>query len=210
MEPLRKFLAQEHAGATVEYVALMPLFLFLTFFIMEISIAVFSVGSAEKAVQAGARLILVSDPVVNTIADCSANPTNLRVLNCPNASTNPPGQPCSAGCQSFSPVVCAGGTVSPCNSANFTILLNRMRSISPLIQASNVTVTYAYAGLGYVGGPTVPRVTVTVSGVAYGTVMTSLMTRIYNLVRRTPNVLTNLPPITVTMTGEDLTTAGAS
>jgi len=95
-----------------------------------------------------------------------------------------------------------------------------MRSISPLIQAANVTVTYANAGLGYVGGPTVPRVTVTVSGVAYGTVMTSLMTAISNLVtrifsvaRRTPTtspVLTNLPAISVTMTGEDLTTAGAN
>jgi len=111
MGAITKFLRQDHAGATIEFVALMPLFLFLTFFVIEISIAVLSVGSAEKAVQAGARLALVSDPVVLTNSVCTAA-TSLRLINCPlNANTNAPGSPCtSGGCENFATVTCAGGS----------------------------------------------------------------------------------------------------
>src|SRR6185295_1695695 len=107
-------------------------------------------------------------------------------------------------CRTYSDVLCTGGSGGSCNNANFTTVLNRMRNISPLIQAANVTITYANANVGYLGGPTVPRVTISVANVPYGTVMTSLITRIYNLVRRTPTTLTNLPTISATMTGEDL------
>jgi hypothetical protein len=81
------------------------------------------------------------------------------------------------------------------------------------IQNSNISISYSYVEMGYAGGPLVPRVTVTVTGVPYPTVMTSLVSRLFAyaaaiLKTPVPAGLTTLPPITVTLTGEDQNTAG--
>src|SRR5712675_1195948 len=163
METCRTFVKRECGGATVEFVALMPAFLLLTFFIFEIIVAVMWVGTAEKAAQLGARLAIVSDYAVTTLT--STPPT----LNLASASTYLPGSQCGGTpdkCTPFATQTCNGNVAtSPSNpcSATFTTVVNRMSSISTLIQAKYVTITYSYAQLGFVNGRIVPRVTVTLS-----------------------------------------------
>jgi len=221
MESCRTFLKREHASSTVEFVALMPLFLFLTFFIFEISVAVLSVGMAEKAVQVGARLAIVSNSAVTTLTPTTAN--------LPKLSTNPPGTLCTVGAttnclSAWSPATCTGGTGGQCDTTNclgatkscFNVIVDRMTTIYPTITAANVSITYSYAGLGFVGGPVVPRITLTLgppgTAIAYDSVTTNLMVAFFSLINRTSTAspLVNLPTISVTMTGEDLNTAGAS
>jgi len=190
---------------TVEFVALMPAFLFLTFFVFEIMVAVLWVGTVEKAVQLGARLAIVSNYAVTGLAPNQKNAV---------AAGYVPGAHCSqGGCVGFTVRTCSGGSIGDCNAANFNVLVNRMRSIAGLIQPQNVTITYDYIGLGFAGGPIIPRVTLTVQNVPYGAVVTTIMATFFRAATGNPSAispLTNLPTVTATFTGEDLNTAGAS
>src|SRR5262245_41917131 len=200
----------EHAGVTVEFVALMPAFLLLTFFILEVAVALTWIGTAEKAVQLGARLAVVSNYAVGGLA-----PTNTNAL----AAGHLMGQPCSAGaCTAFAMQTCIHGTSGQCDATNFNAIVDRIRScstcsgISSLISAQYVTITYSYVGLGYAGGPLVPQVTVQVAGVPYGTIVTTLLGNFFKRASGNQSYssgLTNLPTITVTLTGEDQSSAGA-
>jgi hypothetical protein len=225
----REFLRDKGAGVTVEFVVLMPSFLLLTLFILEIAIAIFWVGTAEKAAQLGARLALVSDYAASrTYAGAPVDETTRYVL-----ATGPYvyGQNCNVGaCVPFETMTCTGGSGGDCRAGScfgdpdmrtcFQVIADRIRSpnypnaayrgLMSSIQNNNITVSYSYVGLGYAGGPLVPRVTVTVTGVPYPTVITSIVSRLFAFIlgAAAPPGLTTLPPITVTYTGEDQSTAG--
>jgi hypothetical protein len=82
-----------------------------------------------------------------------------------------------------------------------------MQGIFPKVLASNVTISYAGTGLGFAGGPVVPSVTVKISGVPYGTLLNTIMSNFMAKGGTTGNPFSaNLPDISVTMTGEDLST----
>jgi hypothetical protein len=204
----RKFMTDHSGGVAVEFVALLPAFVFLTFFIFEIFVAVFLVGTVEKAAQLGARLAIVSNTAVTGL------PTDYALRSTAYAY----GQPCSAGAcgtggTGFTTRTCAGGSGGACDGPNFTVIVNRMRGIASIIQPQNVTIEYAYVGLGFAGGPIVPRVTVTVQNVPYGLFVTTILDGFIRLAtdnQTTTLGLTNLPMITATYTGEDLSSLGAS
>jgi TadE-like protein len=228
----RIFINDRQGGVAVEFVALVPAFIFLTMFIFEIFIAVFWVGTAEKAAQLGARLAIVSGHAVTGLPTTYAKRTGYVY-----------GQLCSAGAcgatgTGFATVSCTGPNIGNCDPALcpgrtvtcFQDIVNRMRGIASFIQPANVTITYEYVGLGFAGGPVIPRVTVTVgvtpasvtpSGVGqpvpYGLFMTNMLSGFMSLATCNPFVtcspsaspLTNMPTVTATFTGEDLSTAGA-
>jgi hypothetical protein len=82
--------------------------------------------------------------------------------------------------------------------------MSEMRRIfGQAISDGNLTVTYNYVGLGYAGGPFVPSVTVTLSGVQFGMFMGFLS----GLAGAGDSLLV-LPDISATLTGEDLSSAG--
>jgi hypothetical protein len=216
--PITRFFRSEKAGLTVEFVAVIGPFLLISFFIMEVLVAMDWVGTAEKAAQLGARLAVVSTPAVTTgacpVAGGSIGAGLLPLVNCkPVAGAF--GQPCPGNCAGWTtnPISCAGGSGGSCVAANFTTIVNRMIGISPLLkqgcaQASpgcHVTITYANSNLGFAGGPTIPDVTVKISGVPYGAVMTTIIGKFFGA----NNVLTVLPDISVTLTGEDLNSLGS-
>ena len=197
--PFTSFVKDESAGATVEFIAVMGPFLLLTFFIFEVIIAALWVGTAEKAAQLGARLAVVSNFAVTSLTPSMTNP----LVDTSHAY----GQACPAACSSpsFATATCVHGTGGVCDAANFTTLVTRMQAISSLVQSQYVTITYSYVGLGFAGGPIIPSVTVTLAGVPYGAVVTTLLGRFFG----GASPLVTLPTITVTLTGEDLSTAGA-
>jgi hypothetical protein len=210
----RTFIGSEAAGATVEFVALMPAFLLLTFFIAEVLIAVLWIGTAEKAAQLGARLAVVSNYAVTSLS-----PTT---LNQPKTANDPPGKNCDTGCAAFASASCDGSAMAaPCDATNFNAIVSRMQNIATLVQAQYVTITYAYTGdpmsgaggLGFAGGPIVPSVTVKLHGIPYNTVATAILANFFKKAagdNTATSPLTNLPDISVTLTGEDLSSAGAS
>src|SRR5262245_45196405 len=98
MLSIRRFAWDRRGSITVEFVALMPAFLFLTLFIIEIGVAIFWAGTAEKAAQLGARLAIVSNRAV-TVA-------NLPLLNAVSGG-HFNGDYCAAGgCVQFATVSC--------------------------------------------------------------------------------------------------------
>lgn len=214
----RRFIRDRRGGVGVEFVALLPAFLFLTFFVLETAIAVLWVGTVEKAAQLGARLAIVSNFAVNGLAPTDKNQLAMNAV---------PGQNCPAACTAFTTRTCTGGTGGDCNTTNclgatvpcFTVIVNRMRGIASVIQPANVTISYTYVGLGFAGGPIVPRVTVTIGrvgdagqAVSYNTFTSSILGALMMAAtgRNDFPGLTTMPPITATFTGEDLSTAGAS
>ena len=220
----RTFLRRDAAGVTVEFVAIFPAFLLVTFFIFEIIVAILTIGTVEKAAQLGARLAIVSDTVA----------TGVPAINTRVNSNVRFGTPCSTAstCNNFGTLVCDGNSSTGCVATTATYpcgntaqtplnyIVCRMRSISSSIQASNVTIIYKYVGLGYAGGPIAPSVTVligsktgtpwssttsTATAIPFAALVTTILARATG-----SHALTNLPTVSVTMTGEDLSSAGAS
>jgi Flp pilus assembly protein TadG len=210
------FLKDAAGGVTVEFVAIFPALLLTAFFVFEMIVSMYYVGGVEKAAQLGARMAITSNYAVTTLTPGQA------IVGA--TSTTVPGALCIKGnCTSFTTQTCVGSTLAaPCSAADFNAIVNRMRScttctgISSLIQASNVTITYSDSGLGFATGNIVPIVTVTVSGLTYPTLTTNILTNFMKWTNTQKgkgggtSPLPGFPTITVTMTGEDMSSAGAS
>lgn len=189
------------AVSTVEFVAIFPFFLIVVFFALQVTLALFWRQSAEEAAEIGARYAVVSDPVATGL------PTTI-----PRKSGAVYGQACPTACDASSfPVEQASFTGSSCTSDP---ICNRMASVFAPISQGTVTITYAPCSapsgppsscssvdLGFAGGPLVPYVTVTVSGVPFG------LGQILGTILWSG--FTTVPTINVTLTGEDLSTGGA-
>ena len=209
----RTFIQDSRGGVAVEFVALFPVFLLLTFFILDVAIAMLFVGTVEKAAQLGARLASVSDYAVTALKSGETNGVRSGHIpgeNCMLDTNSDDGN--SDPCMPFGPELCVGGS-DGCASG-FDVIFTRMNRLAGLLEPENVSVTYEYAGLGFAGGPIVPRVTVTVQDVPYNTVTSDLLAGFYRLVTGDPDAdfpgLTTMPRIEATFTGEDLSSVGAS
>jgi TadE-like protein len=194
---MRHLRACERGAATVEFVVVAPVFLLLFFLTIEVASAFFWWKTAEKATQLAARIAVVRDPAATGVP--LRNPRRsgtLFGLACSEAS-----DPCNFDAQST--WTCSGGTTG-CDPEAFAIVISEMRRIfGQAVQDENLVITYSYAGLGYAGGPFIPAVTVTLTGVPFGMFMGFLSGLAGN-----SEALQVLPDISATLTGEDLATAG--
>jgi hypothetical protein len=193
----RRLRSCQRGAATVEFVVVAPVFLILFFLVLEVAGAFFWWKTAEKATQLGARIAIVRDVAVTGLP--TRNPKRdgaLFGLACADASN-----PCDFDNQST--WICSGGG-SGCNSTAFqSIMLEMQRIFGQAITDDNLTITYNYIGLGYAGGPFIPSVTVTLTGVRFGLFMGLLS----GLAGAGDSLLV-LPDISATLTGEDLSSAG--
>lgn len=152
---LRRMLKGEDGATLVELGVVVPVFLLLSLGIVDFGRLAFSVVMAEKAVQMSARLAIVRPPA------CPGVPAaNTRA---PGAVGTPRfGVACNSGgggvCADFGTISCAGSAANPTASEIFA-------KIRPLLPASarieHLRFAYAFdEDLGFLGGPTVPMVTV--------------------------------------------------
>ncbi len=187
----------ERGVATVEFVVVAPVFLIMFFLVIEVGSAFFWWKTAEKATQLGARIAIVRDGAVTGLP--TRNPKRdgaVFGIACAAVSN-----PCDFDNQST--WICAGGD-GACNTVAFQTIMSEMRRIfGQAISDDNLTITYNYVNLGYAGGPFIPSVTVTLSGVRFGLFMGFLS----SLAGAEDSILV-LPDISATLTGEDLSSAG--
>jgi len=184
---------------TVEFVVVLPFFLIIVFYVLEVALAIFVWQSVYTAAQVGARMAVVSDPAVPS-GTCPLAAGALPVTNC-KSSGGEYGKSCAAGnCESYGTVSCTGGSSGSCNGTAFNAICTRMRNLFALIECSNITVSYSDSGLGFAGGPVIPDVAVSVSGVPFNIVSVPIL----------PNIVSTMPTISVVLTGEDLSTSGGS
>jgi Flp pilus assembly pilin Flp len=176
--PLNHFLRDQRGAVMVEVAIMLSLTLVLVLGSIDFLLLFYQWNAAAKAVQIGARLAAVSDPVASGLNDLSRAVVNVSV---------PPG----AAMPKFI-VTCEGRTATcTCNSvracrgvkgydsaAMNTVVFGRgssscsdakssdqvgMCHIFSRITPANVKIVYAQTGLGYAGRPGGPMPTITVS-----------------------------------------------
>lgn len=187
---LPSWLRNRDGSASVEFVVVFMGFISIMFFVMEVALYMFFMASLEKAAEAGVRFAVTSPPVVGGLPSENAR-----------SGSTPYGTKCSTGgaCTGFATRTCAGN----CSGADFNRILAHMQGFNGAIRRQNVTITYVDAGIGFAGGPTVPMVTVRVSGVPYQTGIFGLLLQSVGSQPALQNLRT-LPTRSASMTGEDL------
>jgi Flp pilus assembly protein TadG len=177
---LGRFIRSEDGTAMVETAIAATLLLSLTLGFVDFGYAFYQWNAATKAVQVGARLASISDPVATALTTA--------------APISSPGAPVAAG--AYGPFVCSytGTAGSSTNSGafsadNFSRIFRGdvantnddacpspatgqrpgMCHFFPGLQRSNVVVTYTATGLGYqtrLGGP-VPTITISLRNINF-------------------------------------------
>jgi Flp pilus assembly protein TadG len=168
--------------ALVEYTLAFPLFALVALGALELSYMFSQWAMANKAAYIGARTAVVSDPVASNIVDTdflfTANQLGSNIgeacLNAADGSvSNCPSTSFSVTCTSTACTLCQSCTVPNSTAVTFsataftntdgTGIFDRMKSIYPNLQPTNVTVTYQVNGAGFIGMPGGLPLNVTVS-----------------------------------------------
>jgi len=222
----RKSLLKDDSGAAMlEFTAAAFTFFIMLFGIIEFSNVFYQWNAATKAVQLGARLAAVSDPVSADLA----NLTGLDDGVLPGDPMPPFDFTCTfgaSGCDDKAiktiaygrcdrdssgvvddPVCDGDGVRSACNGASSPRNIG-MCNIFPRIAPGNVVIRYQYTGLGYAGRPgpdrdgdgepdggAVPTITVSIRGIPYDFIMIGAFLPVQRI---------TMPGFATTVTGEDL------
>jgi len=173
---LKRFARSQDGATMVEMAIAMTLLLLLTLGFVDLGNALYQWNSANKAVQVGARLAAISNPVATGLAAA--------------APTATPGAPVEAG--AYGPFDCTSTASASCpgfNATNFSRIFRGDTAVTsndacpaptgsqrpgmchfyPLLKRENVVVRYAATGLGYQtrqAGP-VPTITVSLRNVKF-------------------------------------------
>lgn len=159
---LHRFWRDERGLSLTEALFTLPIMLLMIAAFVEFGFAIYQWNQTAKAMQLGARLLAVSDPI---------HP-NFALMTNYDAALEP-GDPVPA--DGFA-LRCGAGQATPCLADGMERLIkgsdrtcgpsfgttSGMCDFNPRINAGNVVVTYARTGLGYVGRPGGPVVSVTV------------------------------------------------
>lgn len=210
----RRSIWRDETGAVfAEFALLLPLVVTVVCGSIDFLYAFYQWNAAAKAVEVGARIAAVSDPVAYGLNGLS----NQAVLN--GAA---PGAPISSFVVACSERSCACAGTCPGlagnsfdNAAMNRIVFGRgsaacgdatsyyatgMCDVLPSITADNVIIVYSQSGLGYAGRPGGPVPTITVS-------LQHMQFKFFFLTALL-GVNIAIPPMTTTITAEDLCSGG--
>jgi Flp pilus assembly protein TadG len=192
----RRGLGRDERGSVLtEYAFVIPLFLALLFAVIDFGRIFMVWVLAEKATHHAVRVAAVRPAVCAGVPDLNARAAG---------NTDRFGTSCaalSAPCTSPGPFTCPG------NAGNATFA-EIFADVAPLLPSgaapANFSFTYQTTGLGFLGGPYIPTVTVELTGLTinYLTPFAQLL-RVYGATGGIFGPLT-LPPMRATMPGEDL------
>ena len=207
IERIRALGAAADGAVMVEFSIFATLLLTVTCGMVDFSMALYQWNAAAKAVELGARLAAVSDPVASDITTISGIGGGVN-----------PGDP-----MPYFKRVCSGATQSCSNGGTYsatamnTLVYGRgktvcgslasgqlaaMCDVYPGLTGNNVTITYEQTGLGFAGkpgGPS-PTITVEITGLTFDFVFLNGLLGLAPI---------NMPTMRTTITGEDLSTAGS-
>ena len=215
MKSLIRIWRDELGGLIAEVAVVVPIFLVFALGSVDMLYAFYQWTAATKAVEVGARLAAVSDPVasgLNTIPTNALSPTVLVggvmpdfEVTCASATCT-----CTRGtCTGFGAYSAAamntivfGRGSALCNDAT-SYYTAGMCDLFPRITAANVRIVYSQTGLGFAGraaGP-VPTITVSLQGLTYQ----------FFFLNSLPGFPTiTMPSFATTITGESLSSGAQS
>jgi hypothetical protein len=195
----------ETGAVAVEFALVFGFLLLLSLGFIEFGVALLQWNRAEKALQMGARLAVVRDPVATDLINFDGK-TGSNSFG--DACMDPVTGVIQAGCiYAPNPVVCnsTGCSGYSYSATDFNNIVTEMQAISPNIQPGNVTIEYEASGLGFVGRPASqpglfnlsPLVTVKVNNLIFDFIAIDVLFGFQNL---------TMPPFSATLTGEDMST----
>lgn len=190
------FIRNEDGVSLVEAMITFPLLLLAVSVFVEFGFAVWQWNQTVKAVQLGARLAAVSSPLA---ADMSALTADYPSDEGGPTPATPVVVSCGAGttaCVSAEIQRLIEGSDGICDS-NIGTSLPGMCDFNPNIGQNNIIISYHRSGLGYVGRPSGPVVTVTleVTGLSFSLPILGRLLGLGNI---------TIPSHPVSVTGEDL------
>ena len=199
----RSFLRDQSGGPAAEFALVLPIALLFLFGIIDVGRFMWEYNRAEKATQMGARFAAVTDMVPSGLAGYSFARQCGIVQGDPVPVSAFPGMNCAGGGSIASPTAsCTLSGASSCSlptsasGAALGAIAARMQAFKSDITPSNVTVAYAYSGLGFSGDPNgsnvAPLVTVRLTGLTF----TPISTQVFNI--NTP-----MPDFSYSLTMED-------
>ena len=170
------FLRDQQGSVMVEVAIMLSIVLLLVLGAIDFLLLFYQWNAAAKAVQTGARLAAVSDPVASGLNNLSQAVMSASVppgAAMPNFVVTCDGRTATCTCNGVN--ACRGGydraamnTIvfgrgsSSCSDAKSADVVG-MCDIFPRITPANVKIVYAQTGLGYAGRPGGPMPTITVS-----------------------------------------------
>jgi Flp pilus assembly pilin Flp len=170
------FLRDQQGSVMVEVTIMLSITLVLVLGAIDFLLLFYQWNAAAKAVQTGARLAAVSDPVASGLNNLSQAVMSASVppgAAMPNFVVTCDGRTATCTCNGVN--ACRGGydraamnTIvfgrgsSSCSDAKSADVVG-MCDIFPRITPANVKIVYAQTGLGYAGRPGGPMPTITVS-----------------------------------------------
>ena len=198
----------------VEGVLVLPLVLLVFAVLVEFGFAVFQWNQTVKAMQLGARLAAVSDPVASDLSFLETPPAPNEGGPTESPLVAPRAILCTSGSCTLAGDGSGGATVPSYQSDNMDWLIEGsvdgcnaaadprpgMCDFNPRMNANNVLITYHRSGLGYVGRPdgAVATVTVSLDGLTFNLPLIGALIGINTF---------EIPANPVTVTSEDLCSA---
>ena len=209
-------LRDQTGGVMVEASVMLVIIFVFVLGSVDFLMAMYQWNAAAKAVQIGARVAAVSNPVASAVTAI----TGLEGGDLPG--TAPPPAFTTRTCSGSSGSCSGGGSYD--SAAMNTIVLGRgsaacggtlsvycigMQTIFPRVQPANVTVSYIYNGLGFAGRPgvivgtggPVPTITVELQGLNFQFFFLGGLMGFNNIA---------IPSMRTTVTGEDLSSSAPS
>jgi hypothetical protein len=212
---LAHFWHDRRGGPFVEAAVMIPILFTFLFGSVDFLYAFYQWNSATKAVEVGARLAAVSDPVASGLNDIAKNAVSASVrvgdempaftVDCNGASAS---CSCSGSCGGVGYAATAMNTIvygrgsSACDDAGSYYFIG-MCDIFWRIEPSNVRIVYQQTGLGFAGrvaGP-VPTISVSLQNLTFQFFFLNGFGGFSNL---------TMPAFTTTITGEALSSAAQS
>lgn len=194
--PSRNFKNCERGATAAEFALVLPLALLFLFGIIDVGRLMWTLNSAEKATQMGARAAVVSTFVPGGLAATNYGTTLGQGAVIPTTTFG------AARCSKPANAVSCTCTTTPCptltpiNATTFDDIVVRMRGVAPTIAPNDVQITYSNSGLGYAGDPNGPDVAPLITVSAVGIDFTPLLFQFFG-------VSFSLPTISASLTMED-------
>lgn len=154
------FRCNEDGATLVEGLIVFPIILLTFATFVEFGVAMVQWNQTVKAVQYGSRMLAVSDPLV----DMTGFSADYPVVEGGPVPTTPVAVSCGAGATPCDPVGLNRLVFGSDGICDPTVANSRlgMCDLNGLIATDNLRVTYHRSGLGYVGRPDGPVVSITV------------------------------------------------
>lgn len=149
-----RFRQDTRGAATIEYIILLLPLLALVLTAFQIALAYHFALTAQQAVELGARIAAVRDPVHQAMPQTNVAANGfIDGEACALGACAPPG----------GPWVCRVADLgADCDAAAYNEIFEEVARVAYLLDPEDLSITYSYGGLGFAGGPFTPIVEVAI------------------------------------------------